>query len=107
MWNYLFKRIKKPSNIKMVNKNVTLDDLQKMKNEIVEEIVMEISKQLQTINAIPQNPMLRSSEVKRLLQCSTSKLETLTRSGALPYTKVLGTLYFKKEDVEKLFISQN
>lgn len=82
---------------------VTLADLQQIKNQIVSEMGKEISNQLADLNLKPQNPMLRSSEVRKILNCFLSKLETLMRAGTLPYVKVLGTNYFNRMDVEKLF----
>lgn len=45
---------------------------------------------------------LRTKEVRRLLDCSYGKLQTLRISGLIKYKKVGGSLYYNREDVEKL-----
>lgn len=91
----------------MKNNIATLDDLQQIKNEIVEvkEVMKELSNLLAGLNLKPQNPMMRSSAVRDFLDCSQSKLESLIRCGDLIPVKIGGTNYFHRANVEQLYKS--
>lgn len=76
---------------------ITKDDLMSLKKEIIEEI-------REVINPKSTSPeFLRSSQVKQLLGCSDSKLETMRKNGTLTYTKIGGSLYYSQRDISKLF----
>ena len=79
-------------------RQITKDDLNSLKLEIIEELKSVLVLQPQTT---PE--FLRSSQVKKLLGCSDSKLETLRKNATLSYTKVGGTLYYNYSDISKLF----
>jgi hypothetical protein len=46
---------------------------------------------------------VKSKDVKKMLGCSDSKVESLRKTEELPSCKVQGTLYYRTEDVKKLF----
>ena len=74
------------------------DDLSKIKIEIIQEVKKIISP------VSLENPeFLRTSQVKELLGCSESKIETLRKNGTLPFQKVGGSIYYKYSDIKKLF----
>jgi hypothetical protein len=76
---------------------VTKEDLLRVKQEIIEEI-----KEL--LKGETNDPaFIKSKDVKKILGCSDSKLESLRKNGKLQTVKLQGTLYFKREDVDKLF----
>ncbi len=79
---------------------ITKEDLKTIKLEIIEEVKKVFVPQIQ-----PNTEFLRSSQVKKLLSCSDSKLETLRKNGALTYTKIGGTIYYNTNDLSKLFIN--
>jgi hypothetical protein len=76
-------------------------DLSAFKTELLNDMAALFEKYL---NA-PKNEMIRSNTVKQMLGCSDSKLETLRKSGKLGYTKILGTIYYNKAEVERLFLN--
>lgn len=77
---------------------LTKDDLSKIKFEIIQEVKKII------IPVSLENPeFLRTSQVKELLGCSESKIETLRKNGTLPFQKVGGSIYYKYSDIKKLF----
>ena len=45
---------------------------------------------------------LKSNEVRKLLNISSSTLQNLRINGTLTYTKVGGIMYYDKADIEKL-----
>ncbi|MDP1765195.1 MAG: DNA-binding protein [Sediminibacterium sp.] len=80
--------------------HITKDDLKTLRLEIIEELKNILVNQKQT------NPeFLRSSQAKKLLDCSDSKLETLRKNGTLSYTKIGGTIYYNNSDISKLFLN--
>jgi len=79
---------------------VTKEDLQQLKNELLEEIKTLLEKENRT-----QKEWLRSSEVRTLLNISAGTLQTLRINGSLSYTKVGGTLYYSYKDIQKLLSS--
>lgn len=46
--------------------------------------------------------LLRTSEVKRILKLKDSSLATLRLNGTIPFIKIAGTVYYKKEDISQL-----
>jgi hypothetical protein len=50
--------------------------------------------------------LLRTDEVKRLLKLKDSSLATLRANGTIPFSKVGGTIYYLKKDIE-FIIKQN
>jgi hypothetical protein len=87
----------------MPDTSLTPSDLLTFKKELLSDITLLFEKYLN----MPKNEMIRSSTVKQMLNISDSKLERLRNSGLLPSVKILGSLYFKKADVEKLFSKPN
>lgn len=77
---------------------LTKDDLSKIKFEIIQEV-----KKIITPVSLENPEFLRTSQVKELLGCSESKIETLRKNGTLPFQKVGGSIYYKYIDVKNLF----
>ncbi|RPA66894.1 DNA-binding protein [Cyclobacteriaceae bacterium YHN15] len=50
--------------------------------------------------------LLRTEEVKRLLKLKDSSLATLRANGTIPFSKVGGTIYYLRKDIESI-IKQN
>lgn len=73
----------------------TYEDLQSLKKDIVEELKALFNHQ-------QNDTWLKSIEVKELLGCSDSTLQKLRLSGKLPFTKLSGTYYFKRDDIANL-----
>lgn len=77
---------------------ITKEDLHQFRRQLLEDLQLLLGK--------PQRqallPVLKSAEVRRLLQISPSTLQTLRLNGTLPYVKVGGTLYYRTEDINRL-----
>lgn len=71
-----------------------LDDL---KTEIINEM-----KTLIGCKSTEQE-WLKNKDVKKILGCSEGTLNNLRTSGMLPYSKISGTIYIRKSDLNKLF----
>ena len=78
------------------NNLVTVQDLQKMKEEIISQIA------LMTDKATSQKEWLRSAEVMEMLSISTGTLQSLRINGEIPYTKIGGTLYYERKAILKV-----
>ena len=79
-------------------------DLENLKKQIVDETIAEMKKILDRQTTFPY---LKNKDVKELLGCSDSKLENLRNSGKLPFSRVEGTIYYRREDINNLFLNQN
>ena len=78
------------------NNLVTVQDLQKMKEEIISEIALITDKK------ITQKEWLRSMEVMEMLSISTGTLQNLRINDEIPYTRIGGTLYYERKAILKV-----
>lgn len=78
---------------------ITKEDLQHFRKQLLEDLQQMLSKRQSA--QFPKR-VLKSAEVRRLLQISPATLQTLRINGTLPFTKVGGTIYYRCEDIEKL-----
>ena len=76
---------------------ITQDDLRDFKLELLEDIQLLLT----TAGAFSQRKYIKSGELMKFLQVSTSTLQTLRINGSLPYTKMGGIIYFDMEDVTR------
>lgn len=60
---------------------------------------------LEGYERLPTPPLLRTSEVKKLLKVSDSTLAGLRQSGEIPYTKIGGTIYYLEKDIQNLILT--
>ncbi|WP_245842880.1 helix-turn-helix domain-containing protein [Pontibacter ummariensis] len=77
---------------------ITKEDLQSFRRQLLEDLRQLLSKRPQQT----QKLVLKSAEVRRLLQISPSTLQTLRINGTLPFTRIGGTIYYRSEDIERL-----
>ena len=75
------------------NNIVTVYDLQKMKDEIINELAL-ITNQTTT-----HKEWLRSSEVMDMLSISSGTLQNLRINRVIPSSKMGGTIYYKRVDI--------
>ncbi|GAB3530787.1 helix-turn-helix domain-containing protein [Pontibacter brevis] len=77
---------------------ITKEDLQCFRRQLLEDLRQLLSKRQ------PQAPklVLKSAQVRKLLQISPATLQTLRINGTLPFTKIGGTIYYRSEDIEQL-----
>lgn len=77
----------------------TTDDLINIKSEIIAELKKCIQEHEKA------DTWLKNSDVRKILGCSEGTLINLRASGKLPYSKIKGTIYFRKSDLNRLFNS--
>lgn len=78
-------------------KLVTHSDLQNLKEELLNSI-KELLSQVQ----YNKKTWLRNADVQKMLGLSSSGLQNLRISGVLPYSKINGTIFYLKQDIENL-----
>ncbi len=76
---------------------ITKEDLQNLKQELLNEIGKLIGK-----DGEQKNEWLRSSQVRKMLNISANTLQSLRVNGTLNYTKVGSIFYYKLEDINRM-----
>jgi len=80
---------------------LTTDDLREFKVELIEEFRQIISS-IQESNSKPLKKLLKSSEVREMLDLSPNSLRNLRVSRVLPFTKINGTIYYDRSDIDQM-----
>ncbi len=99
LFNHLTKFIAL-KNLSMPVEIVTKDDLQVLRFQLINDI-----KELIILSKNPKEENLqgyKTSQVRKLLGCSTNKVYALRTAGKLRFKKVGGTVYYKKDDIKRL-----
>ena len=77
---------------------LTTDDLMEFKIDLLEDI-----KKLLWQNGIqPVKKVLKSPDVRKMLNISPGTLQTMRINGTLPYSKVGGVIYYEMDDIQKM-----
>jgi hypothetical protein len=75
---------------------VTKNDLTQLKNEIFEYLSEMFS------DKVSSKKWLKSADVMEMLGISSGTLQNLRVTGALPYSKVGGSIFYKYDDILKI-----
>lgn len=78
---------------------ITQKDLQLFKQEILTEIRELITGQ--TSSGV-EREWLKSADVRKMLKVSPGTLQNLRINGTLPYRKIGGSMYYRREDISKM-----
>jgi hypothetical protein len=76
----------------------TNDDLALLRKQLLEDL----SKMLNENKISAYKKWVRTSDVEEMLGLSASSVQNLRTSGALGFSKINGTIFYKLEDIEKL-----
>lgn len=76
----------------------TLDDLQNLKTELIEEMKKLLSQR----HITPARKWLKSHEVRRMLTVSPGTLQNLRINGTLPFVKIGGVIFYDYDDIQKM-----
>jgi len=74
---------------------VTVEELEKFRIRLLADLAKLTQK------PEPVAPLLRSAQVRKLLNISPGTLQKLRAKGILPYTKLDGSFRYRLADVEK------
>ena len=80
---------------------ITKEDLWQFAAEIINEVRKISSPTSQTINIY--DAWLKSKAVRKILDISPGTLQNIRITGKIRYKKVLGSYYYSKSDMLKLF----
>ncbi|HTE25718.1 helix-turn-helix domain-containing protein [Flavitalea sp.] len=78
---------------------VTKEDLELLRMQLLDDFKVILGLHQPPVE-MPEG--YKTSHVRKILGCSTNKLQALRIAGKLRCKKVGGTIYYKKEDVKKL-----
>jgi len=83
---------------------ITNDDLEKFRVSLIEDIrkILHTYHSENTENN-ENTEWLRSKMIRKILNISPGTLQNLRTSGKIRYRKVLGSYYYSKSDLLKLF----
>jgi hypothetical protein len=81
---------------------ITREDLQNFRVQLLGDIKQLLAPK----QAAPVKPWLKSNDVRKLLNISSGKLQTLRISGKLHSAKIGGVHYYKYEDIQELLESK-
>ena len=81
---------------------ITREDLQNFRLQLLDEL-KELVHQIKGETSISLTEGYKTKHVRKILDCSNGKLQVLRISGKLRCKKIGGTLYYRREDVQKLF----
>jgi hypothetical protein len=87
----------------MATNIITSEDLEQFKWEFLELIKEHIDMRLAKVTpASEERKWLKSHQVQRMLGISPGTLQTLRINGTIPYTKVGGTIFYDKKDIDRI-----
>jgi len=80
---------------------VTQEEFQVLNSKV--EKVLEL---LENNKPTVESEWLKSSEVKKVLKCSDASLKNYRDTGILPSSKIGGTYYYAKAEVDKMLLNR-
>ena len=86
----------------MATNIITSEDLEQFKWELLDLIKEHIDKRLEKTKDPEGRQWLKSHQVQRMLGIAPNTLATLRVNGTLPYTKIGGTIFYDKNDIDRI-----
>ena len=83
--------------------NITKNDLEDLKKQILTNLSDLLDKKLKNYNQKVDFEWLRSKIVRNTLNISAATLQNLRMSGKIRFKKIMGSYYYSKIDLENLF----
>jgi hypothetical protein len=80
---------------------LTVKDLEKFKAELLQEIKSLLLKKTDAL----EKKLLKTKDVCKILGAKPGTLQNYRKNHTLAFRKIGGTIYYRYEDVEKLFKS--
>lgn len=81
--------------------NITQDDLRQLRILLLNDIEKLLEKRIAPQEIQPE--WLRSKAVRTLMNISPATLQNLRITGKVNYRKIMGSYYYSKADLSKLF----
>ena len=86
----------------MATNIITSVDLEQFKWELLDLIKEHLDKRLEKTREPEERKWLKSHQVQRMLGIAPNTLSTLRINGTVPYTKVGGTIFYDKNDIDRI-----
>lgn len=83
---------------------ITKDDLRQFGVFMADTVRTAVAEAFQPKNFERESEWLKSKAVRRLLDISAGSVQNLRTSQKVRFKKVLGSYYYNREDIQKLFI---
>ncbi|NQX56933.1 helix-turn-helix domain-containing protein [Pedobacter panaciterrae] len=80
---------------------MTREDFQQFKQELLTELK---SMQLGNAQTVQHKQWLKSADVRKMLGISPGTLQNLRINGQLRFSRVGTSMYYKREDIEKMLL---
>ncbi|GMQ30728.1 helix-turn-helix domain-containing protein [Algoriphagus confluentis] len=77
---------------------ITVEDLRKLKQEILHEIRTLLA---EPNNLIRPKKWLKSRDVQKILSISPGTLQTMRNRRLIPFTRIGGVIFYNEEEVRK------
>jgi hypothetical protein len=82
---------------------LTKDDFLELRMLLIHDIEKLIERKITTAAKNEQKEWLRSKAIRSILEISPGTLQNLRITGKIRYKKVMGSYYYNRIDLEKLF----
>ncbi|MFC0779983.1 DNA-binding protein [Flavobacterium sp. HJSW_4] len=82
---------------------ITKDDLRQFGLLMTDTIRNAVAEAFNAENIVREPEWLKSKAVRRMLDISAGSVQTLRTSQKVRFKKVLGSYYYNREDIQKLF----
>lgn len=82
---------------------ITKEDLRQFGLQLLDKMRIIVQETTHVQTEIAQSEWLKSKAVKKLLDISAGSVQNLRVTQKVRFKKVLGSYYYNKEDLQKLF----
>ncbi|SMC61113.1 helix-turn-helix domain-containing protein [Chryseobacterium sp. YR221] len=82
---------------------ITKNDLEILRAQLISDIAMLIDAKSTSQNEQEEFGWLRSKALRKKLNISASTLQNLRITGKIRFKKIMGSYYYKSEDLNHLF----
>lgn len=87
--------------------NITHDDLRQLRMLLLNDIEKLINEKIKLKPNMQQQEWLRSKSVREIMNVSPATLQNIRITGKIRFRKVMGSYYYNKTDLLKLFGDEN
>lgn len=86
---------------------ITKDDLRQFRMMFMHDMEKMLDQKLKGNTKNADQEWLRSRAVRRIMDISPATLQNIRIRGQIRYKKIMGSYYYSKTDLQKLFVDTN
>ncbi len=83
--------------------NITKDDLRQLRILLLDDIEKLTKKSIKSTSTEIQPEWLRTKAIRSIMNISPATLQNLRITGKIRHRKVMGSYYYSRTDISKLF----